>query len=162
MITFRQCHTVEDYLSSDTLLFDDIYEAFEDYQNNVAFKRITYDDVIEEVRRSDVGSFFDFARFDNSRNEGFRPELRSKAIRWIGRTVDYFDGVVILHDFGRDYTCRNKDHLVSILIKQYSYKTIPQLINVLKEMMPIIMQMSKHFEDDLLLREEWFSEYHTF
>ena len=147
MFTFREYHTVNDYLSSNKLLFDDIREAFLEYGEGNKFKRISYDDVIEAIRQSDLADSFDFEKYDTSKKAGFSPELFSKPIRWAGQTVDYFDGVIRLHDFGQDYTCRSKPHLITILQKQYDYTNIPQLLKVLSEMMPIILQMSERYKE---------------
>ena len=147
MFTCREYHTINDYLSSNKLLFDDIYEAFLEYGEGNKFKRISYDEVIEAIRQSDLAGCFDFEKYDTSKKAGFSPELFSKPIRWAGQTVDYFDGVIRLHDFGQDYTCRSKPHLITILQKQYDYANIPQLLKVLSEMMPIILKLSEYYQE---------------
>lgn len=83
---------------------------------------------------------------------GFSPELFSKHIRWAGQTVDYFDGVIRLHDLGQDYTCCRKPLLITILQKQYDYGNIPQLLKVLKEMMPVILQISEKYKEQEKLK----------
>ena len=145
MFTFRGYHTIEDYLKSNKQLFYDIAEAFQEYGQDNSFRRISYANVIEAIRQSDLADSFNFEKYDASKKSGFSPELYSKHIRWAGQTVDYFDGVIRLHDFGQDYTCRSKPHLITILQKQYDYVNIPQLLKVLKEMVPIILRMSERY-----------------
>ena len=147
MFTFREYHTIEDYLKSNQQLYLDIAEAFQQFGQYNRFRRISYGDVIEAIRQSDLAGCFDFEKYESSKEFGFSPELFSKHIRWAGQTVDYFNGVIRLHDFGRDYTYRSKPHLITILQKQYDYANIPQLLKVLREMMPIIHQMSENYKE---------------
>ena len=147
MFTFRKYHNVDDYRVSNKQLYSDILEAFLEYGYQDKFKRISYDDVIDAIRQSELAHYFNFEKYDASKEAGFSPELFSKYIRWAGQTVDYFDGVIRLHDFGQDYTCCRKPHLITILQKQYEYANIPQLLTVLNEMMPIILKMSEKYKD---------------
>ena len=66
MFTFREYHTIEDYLKSNQQLYLDIAEAFQQFGQGNRFRRISYGDVIEAIRQSDLADCFDFERADFS------------------------------------------------------------------------------------------------
>lgn len=143
----RKAHTLEDYQVSEKTLIDDIREALSEYGLGQETPRIRYGEVVEAIRCSEVATYFDYWRYDQAIREGHRPDLRSTPFRWKGDLTPYYDDYVIIYDFGEDYP-RRKEHSVKVMKGFYRYGSIPQLLNALKEMLPICKAMSEIFSEE--------------
>ena len=145
----RREHSLEDYQVSEKTLSEDMREAFSEYGLGQETPRIRYGEVVEAIRCSEVATYFDFRRYDQAIREGHRPDLRSIPFRWKGDLTPYYDDYVVIYDFGEDYP-RRKEHSVKVMKGFYRYGSIPQLLNTLKEMLPIYKMMSGLYskEDD--------------
>lgn len=116
-----------------------------------------YQTVVECLRFSDVGAFFDFERYDNDISKGHKPTLNSKPFRW----KDYYnnaflDAYVEVDDFIRrsgkiDAHFMPCIHLHMATFQSLSlwYRTIPQLIAGLVDIIELISKKSQEF-----IREE--------
>lgn len=116
-----------------------------------------YQTVVECLRFSDVGAFFDFERYDSDISKGHKPTLNSKPFRW----KDYYnnaflDAYVEVDDFIRrsgkiDAHFMPCIHLHMATFQSLSlwYRTIPQLIAGLVDIIELISKKSQEF-----IREE--------
>lgn len=116
-----------------------------------------YQTVVECLRFSDVSAFFDFERYDDDISKGHEPTLNSKPFRW----KDYYnnaflDAYVELDDFIR--RSGNIDahfvpcihfHMATFQSLSLWYRTIPQLIAGLVDIIELISKKSQEF-----IREE--------
>lgn len=116
-----------------------------------------YPTVVECIRFSEVGLFFDFEQYDNDISKGLKPTLNSKPFRW----KDYYnnaflDAYVEVDGFIRrsgmiDAHFMPYIHLYTATFQSYRiwYRTIPQLIAGLVDIIELISQKSQEF-----IREE--------
>ena len=143
----RKEHTMEDYQISGKTLVEDIREALSEYRLGQETPRIRFREVVEAIRRSDIASYFDFARYDHAIQDGHRPDLRSKSFRWKGYVGQSYDDYIIIYDFGEDYP-RRKEHSVKVMHGLYLYDSIPQLIKTLREMIPTCKALSELYSKE--------------
>lgn len=140
----RKEHTLEDYQGSGKTLVEDIREALIEYGLGRETPRISYREVAETIRCSDIAACFDFLRYDQAIMDGHKPDLRSKPFRWKGNVTPFYDDYIVIYDFGEDYP-RRKDHSVKVMHGLYRYDSIPQLLMALREMIPICKAMSERY-----------------
>lgn len=117
-----------------------------------------YPTVVECIRFSDVGAFFDFERYDNDISKGHKPTLNSKPFRW----KDNYKNVFLDAYLEVDYFIRRNGnidahfvpfihfHMATFQSLSFWYKTIPQLIAGLADIIELISRKSQEF----ILEEE--------